>query len=219
MRIVITGANRGIGLALSQQYHQSGHEVIALCRRESEALRALGVEVHTGVDTASENCANQAREALGDRSIDVLINNAGILRNEQLGTLDFGQISEQFQVNTLGPLRISEALLPLMSAGSRLVFITSRMGSIADNTSGGRYGYRMSKCALNIAAVSLARDLTDREIAVAILHPGLVGTEMIGGQGDVTPDEAAQRLIQRISETSPELSGVFRHANGETLPW
>jgi NAD(P)-dependent dehydrogenase (short-subunit alcohol dehydrogenase family) len=93
------------------------------------------------------------------------------------------------------------------------------MGSIADNSSGGRYGYRMSKAALNMAAVSLAHDLAGRNIAVAVLHPGLVGTEMIGGHGDITPEQAAQRLMTRIEELSMATSGHFYHSSGEPLPW
>ncbi len=103
--------------------------------------------------------------------------------------------------------------------GGKIAFITSRMGSIQDNTSGGRYGYRMSKCALNAAAVSIAHDVKHRDISVAILHPGLVGTEMIGGSGNVTPDEAAAQLYDRIEALSPNNSGSFWHADGSSLPW
>jgi NAD(P)-dependent dehydrogenase (short-subunit alcohol dehydrogenase family) len=97
--------------------------------------------------------------------------------------------------------------------------ITSRMGSIADNTSGGRYGYRMSKAALNIASVSLAHDLKHLGISVGIIHPGLVGTEMIGGYGDISPDQAAESIAKRIEELNLENSGTFWHSNGEILPW
>jgi len=97
--------------------------------------------------------------------------------------------------------------------------ITSRMGSVADNSSGGRYGYRMSKAALNIAAVSIAHDLHPKGVSVAIIHPGLVGTQMIGGFGDITPDQAASRIRQRIEELSLETSGTFWHSNGDVLPW
>lgn len=216
---VITGANRGIGLALATQYTKRGNTVIALCRQTSKALNALPVEVIDNIELANDQAAEKVIEAIGNRKIDCLINNAGILRNEILGQLDFESINQQLTVNTLAPLRLTEAVLPKMASPAKIAFITSRMGSIGDNTSGGRYGYRMSKAALNAAAVSLARDLAPREISVGILHPGLVGTDMIGGIGDITPDEAATRLIARIDELNLNNSGTFYHSNGQTLPW
>ncbi len=110
-------------------------------------------------------------------------------------------------------------MLPQLKAGGNIVIITSRMRSVTKNGNGGYYGYRMSKCALNIAAVSLARDLASRNITVAILHPGLVGTEMIGGHGDITPDQAAERLVARINEATLVTSGTFWHSDGSVLPW
>jgi NAD(P)-dependent dehydrogenase (short-subunit alcohol dehydrogenase family) len=163
--------------------------------------------------------AEQVQTALQGVSIDLLINNAGILRNEVLGDIDYASIQSQFDTNALGPLRVAEALLAQINAGGKIAMMSSRMGSITDNTSGGRYGYRMSKAALNIAAVSLAHDVADRNIAVAILHPGLVGTEMIGGYGDITPDQAAERLVERIEQLNMQNSGTFYHSNGEQLPW
>jgi NAD(P)-dependent dehydrogenase (short-subunit alcohol dehydrogenase family) len=179
----------------------------------------LQVEVIEDIDVADAKSPNKVSQALSGRSIDCLINNAGILRNETLGSLDFDSIDAQWQVNALGPLRLTEALLPQMTRPSKIAFITSRMGSMRDNASGGYYGYRMSKAALNAAAVSLARDLQPRDVYVAILHPGLVGTEMIGGHGDITPEIAAERLMQRIDNLTAETSGTFLHSNGETLPW
>jgi NAD(P)-dependent dehydrogenase (short-subunit alcohol dehydrogenase family) len=131
----------------------------------------------------------------------------------------FAGILEQFEVNALGPLRITSALLDQLARGSKLAFVTSRMGSIGDNGSGGFYGYRMSKAALNMAAVSLARDLVGRGIAVAILHPGMVKTDMVGDHGQVEPDRAAAQLLERIDALTLERSGTFWHANGEILPW
>ncbi len=217
--VLITGANRGIGLALAKAYQNKGYQVTAACRRSSEALDAIGVQIIEGIDVALPDAAHWLKDALHDTHLDLLINNAGILRDEQLGQLDFTSIEQQINVNAVAPLRITEALLSKLVPGSKVAFITSRMGSIADNTSGGRYGYRMSKCALNSAAVSLAHDLSPRDISVALLHPGLVGTEMIGGHGNITPDEAASQLSQRIDELEPSNSGTFWHANGEILPW
>jgi len=148
----------------------------------------------------------------------VLVNNAGILARDSLDELDFDAIRRQFETNTLAPLRITHALLPNLGEGSKVVIITSRMGSIADNGSGGYYGYRMSKAAVNIAGVSLARDLRERGIAVLLLHPGMVATAMTGHQG-VPVAEAAGNLVARIESLGLEQSGSFHHANGEPLPW
>jgi len=158
-------------------------------------------------------------DQLEGASIDLLINNAGILRNEAFGNIDYQSIQAQFEVNALGPLKLTETLSKHLSNNAKVAMITSRMGSITDNSSGGRYGYRMSKAALNIAAVSLAHDLRSKQVAIAIIHPGLVGTDMIGGIGDVTPDEAATKIITRIEQLNIDNSGSFWHANGEQLPW
>ncbi len=125
----------------------------------------------------------------------------------------------QFEVNSLGPLRVTAALRGNLGQGSKVAIVTSRMGSIEDNTSGGRYGYRMSKAAVNMAGRSLANDLKDRGVAVAILHPGFVRTEMTGHQGLIDPPESAAGLIARIDELTLETTGGFWHANGEIIPW
>jgi NAD(P)-dependent dehydrogenase (short-subunit alcohol dehydrogenase family) len=217
--VVITGANRGIGLAFCRYYQAQGDRVYAVCRQNSKALASLGVNVIEGIDVIVASDIQKLQNALSNITIDVLINNAGILRDERLGELDFESIQLQFEVNALGPLRVTEALKDKLSSGSKIAMITSRMGSITDNTSGGRYGYRMSKAALNIASMSVARDLESKGIALAILHPGLVGTEMIGGHGDLTPEQAAARLACRIEALNLSNTGTFWHSNGETLPW
>lgn len=216
--IVITGANRGIGLELVRQ-RMMGHRIIAVCRSASAELEGLPVRVESGVDVTDETSVRALAARLADTRIDVLINNAGILTRESLDHLDFGRIRRELEVNALGPLAVSAALLPLMAHGSKIAFVTSRMGSIADNTSGGMYGYRMSKAALNMAAVSLAHDLRSRAIAVALLHPGFVRTDMTNGRGDVDPAEAARKLWARIDALTIETTGSFWHANGEPLPW
>jgi len=217
--VVITGANRGIGLSFCKFYEQLGNTVYALCRKSSDELSSLGVNVIEGIEVGNGEVMDVIRQALQDVDVDILINNAGILRDEKLGELDFPQIGQQFAVNALGPLRVVEALLDNLTEGAKIGLVTSRMGSIEDNTSGGRYGYRMSKVALNIAGVSLAHDLKSQGVSVGIYHPGLVATEMIGGHGDITPDEAAIRLIQRIEELNLKNSGTFWHSSGDTLPW
>jgi NAD(P)-dependent dehydrogenase (short-subunit alcohol dehydrogenase family) len=216
---VITGANRGIGLELCTQLSARGERVIALCRQSSPALDALGVRVETGIDVSDDGVVEILRERLSDTTVDVLINNAGILRHESLDDLDFDRMRRQFEINSLGPLRVTLALTPLLAEGAKVAIITSRMGSIGDNTSGGRYGYRMSKAAVNVAGVSLAHDLKARRVAVVILHPGFVRTDMTGHNGLIDPPESAAGLIARIDAITLESSGSFLHMNGERLPW
>jgi NAD(P)-dependent dehydrogenase (short-subunit alcohol dehydrogenase family) len=216
---LITGANRGIGLELTRLLKARGEHVIAVCRVASPELKSLGVQIEEAVDVAD----NAALLALGQRlkgqKLDTLIANAGILRSEDLGNLDYDSIEAQWQTNALGPLRTVEALLPTLQQGSKIALITSRMGSIGDNGSGGYYGYRMSKAALNAAGMSLARDLQGKGIAVITLHPGFVRTEMTGSHGRLDPAEAAKLLIARIDALTLKSTGKFLHANGEELPW
>lgn len=217
--VVITGASRGIGLSFARLYKARGYNVYASCRNASAALKALGVTIVDGVDVTQESGIERLIEGLRGISIDLLINNAGILADEVLGSIDKDSIRRQFETNALAPLAVTEALMDQLSSNAKLALITSRMGSVTDNSSGGRYGYRMSKAALNIAGMSLSHDLKRRGVAVAILHPGLVGTEMIGGYGDITPDQAAERLAQRIEELNLDNTGTFWHSNGDILPW
>jgi NAD(P)-dependent dehydrogenase (short-subunit alcohol dehydrogenase family) len=217
--ICITGANRGIGLELARQYTDRGDSVIAGCRGPSETLADLGVEVVEGVDVTDDGGVARLADAIGGRSLDVLINNSGILSSESLDDLDFDRMRRQFEVNSLGPLRVTAALRGNLGRGSKVAIVTSRMGSIEDNTSGSRYGYRMSKAAVNMAGRSLAHDLASDGVAVVILHPGFVRTEMTGNQGLVDPPESAAGLMARIDELTLDSSGSFLHANGEALPW
>ncbi len=215
---LVTGANRGIGLELSGQLKHRGVHVVAACRKASAQLRDLGVEVVEGVDVSDDGVGAALTRAVGARRIDLLINNAGVLTSESLADLDIDRIRRQFEINSLGPLRVTHALLSNLASGSKVAIVTSRMGSIDDNTSGSRYGYRMSKAAVNMAGVSLAHDLRGRGIAVALLHPGLVATAMTGHHG-IEPGEAATGLLARIDELTLETSGTFWHQNGDILPW
>jgi len=217
--VLVTGANRGIGLEMCRQLVERGDRVIAACRSSSGQLEALGVRIEEGVDVSSEESVASLVRRLEGMPIDVLINNAGILTRESLEAMDFASIRLQFEVNALGPLRVTHALLPRMGAGAKVAIVTSRMGSIEDNTSGGRYGYRMSKVAVNMAGVSLARDLSERGIAVALLHPGYVRTDMTHHNGLIDAPEAAAGLLARVDELSMATTGTFWHANGERLPW
>ena len=217
---IVTGSNRCIGLALTQRLLGRGDQVLAACRKPSPELLGLGVEVVSGVDVATDGGVAALSDAVGEREVALLINNAGILVwGDGLGKLNLDGMRRQFEVNTLGPLRCTDALRPRLVQGAKVAFITSRMGSIEDNSSGGAYGYRASKAALNIVAKSLAIDLKPAGVAVAILHPGMVKTDMVGPHGQVEPAEAARGLLARIDELTLDTSGGFWHANGEPLPW
>lgn len=216
---LVTGANRGIGLAICTQLHDRGDQVVAVCRTPSPELSALGVEIIDGIDVSDNTSIQTLPARIDNRPIDVLVNNAGRLRRDGLSQPDDDEVLAQFVVNAMGPLRVTRALLPLLSSGSKIAHITSRMGSVADNTSGGMYGYRMSKAALNAAAKSMTVDLGPKGIMVAVLHPGFVRTGMTGGNGLVDAPESAAGLIARIDGLTMENSGTFWHMNGEVLPW
>ncbi len=219
MHTVVNGANRGIGLEICRQSLAREHRVTALCRSPSTELRSLAAvgpsvcEVIEGVDVTLE------LELDGVTAIDWLILNAGIWRTESLEDLNFETIREQFEVNSLGPLRLFAALSDQLRAGSKVGLMTSQMGSMGDNSSGGRYGYRMSKAALNAAGVSLAQDLREREIAVAVLHPGYVATDMTNHRGTITPAQSVCGLFAVMDALTLEDSGGFWNFRGERLPW
>lgn len=217
---LITGANRGIGLEYCRQIQAQGNQVIAVCRKPSEELLQLGVTVKADVDLTNPDAVKQLAQDLQGETLDVLINNAGILERVDLDTLDVDSIRRQFEVNAIAPLRFTQALLANLKSGSKIILMTSRMGSIDDNTSGGSYGYRMSKVALSMAGKSLAIDLKPRGIAVGILHPGLVKTRMINFREDgISPAVAVEGLLARIEALNLDNTGTFWHANGEILPW
>ena len=216
--VLITGCNRGIGLELARQYHARGDTVIAVCRRADDELRALGIRIVEGIDVADGASIGRLKADIGDAPLNILINNAGILRRDSFGALDYDELREQYDVNTLGPLRVTEALVDNLREGSKVGIVTSRVGSIADNSSGGNWGYRASKAAVNMVGTNLMHELRPRGIAVALLHPGLVATDMTGGHG-IRPADAARGLIARVDELSLENSGSFWHAEGYELPW
>jgi NAD(P)-dependent dehydrogenase (short-subunit alcohol dehydrogenase family) len=146
-----------------------------------------------------------------------------VLGLDTLGEIDYDDMRRQFEINTIGPLRIAEACLPLMDAGAKLGIVTSRVGSLGDNSSGGMYAYRVSKAAANMVALNLHHDLSKRGIAVVALHPGMVATDLTkdypGTYNYIQPEDAARGLIARMDELTLESSGQFRHANGDALIW
>ena len=216
--ILISGANRGIGLEMTRQYAERGDEVIAACRVSSADLDKLGVQVIDGIDVSSDDSVARLADAVKGKKIDRLVNNAGILERTSLEQLDYDAMERQFRVNAIAPLRLTAALRDNLEEGSKVFIITSRMGSIDDNDSGGSYGYRMSKAAVNMAGKSLSVDLKDAGIAVFLLHPGWVSTEMTGGTG-IPVEESAKGLIERMDTLDINQTGSFWHQEGYELPW
>ena len=218
-RVLITGTNQGIGLEMAKQYAARGDEVLATCRGGSDALRAIGCEIIENVDVADDTSVGALAQTIGGRPLDMLINNAGILTSESFDNLDYGRMRAQYEVNTLGPLRVTRALNENLSAGAKVGIVTSRVGSMDDNSSGGNYGYRMSKAAANMAGVNLSHDLRPRGVAVALLHPGYVRTNMTGGNGMTDAAPAAAGLMGRMDALTMDTTGTFWHAEGYELPW
>jgi NAD(P)-dependent dehydrogenase (short-subunit alcohol dehydrogenase family) len=216
--VLITGSNRGIGLELCRQFRERGETVLAACRRSSPELDRLDVRVLPGVDVAAGGSVEALAAELTDTHLDVLVHNAGMMTREGLEDLDLDAARAQFETNTLGPLRVTRALLPSLGRGTKVAIVTSLMGSMGDNGSGGYYGYRLSKAAVNMVGVNLARDLERRGILVVHLHPGMVATDMTGDRG-VPVAESVQGLIARIDALGPGDSGTFWHARGDRLPW
>ena len=217
---LVTGANRGIGLEYCRQLKARGDDLVAVCRQTSDELKCLGVRVEAGLELSDSQAIDDLVQRLDGLPLDGVILNAGILQSMGLMDLDPFGIRRQFEVNALAPLLLARALVDQMPSGAKLVLMTSRMGSIDDNSSGGSYGYRMSKVALNMAGKSLAIDLEPRGISVAILHPGLVRTRMIRfNPSGIPPEQSVKGLLARIDGLTMATSGSFWHANGELLPW
>lgn len=227
-RVLITGASRGIGLALTRGCRARGDEVIAICRSASAELEKTGARVVSGVDVADPSEMRRVSEALSGQTLDLLVHNAGIYASTALGMLDAESIRAEFEINALSPLLWTEALRTNLQQGSRVVLITSRAGSIAGNVEGGGYGYRMSKAALNMAGVGLARDLSRQGVAVLMLSPGTVLTDMVREafeRAQIPPgsipsaEDVAPQLLSRMDELSLENTGRFLGREGEIIPW
>ena len=229
MRWVITGANRGIGLELSCQLVSRGEQVEAGAREPlaSKELAALALRsegrlrVHP-CDVASDASVVAFADALGDAPIDVLVNNAGVYgKMESLEALDLDDVRRTFEVNALGPIRVTRALIArvLSSVGRRVVHITSGMGSIADNGSGGAYGYRMSKAALNMANKSMSIDYGDRGVIAVVMNPGWVKTDMGGAAAPLSVEESVRLMLARIDALTTNDNGAFLNYRGGTFPY
>ncbi len=229
--VLVTGASRGIGLEYARQWSAAGHCVFALARDPagSSGLVELA-EAHpeevvpVRCDVTDEKSVHAARAAVEDSAdhLDVVINNAGARgSSSSIDEVDPDSVGQLMATNAVGPLRVSRAFLPLLRAGHepRLIHMTSLMGSIEDNRSGGSYPYRMSKAALNMASRSMAVDLRDERILSVVLHPGWVRTDMGGPGARVPVEEAVAQLIQTIETLTLDRSGGFYDRRGDPLPW
>ena len=224
--VLVTGASRGLGIEFARSWLARGAHVIATARNLSTAEELQGLAKENPgqlrllqLDVKEERSIEALADALGNTSIDLLINNAGVLHVETITNMDFVRILEQFQVNALGTLQVTHSLLGNLASGSRVVNITSRMGSLDDNTSGGYYGYRMSYAAQNMATRSLAVDCKSRGVTVVAMHPGMVQTDMTRGFGMLTPAESVAGMNEVIASLSMDQTGLFLHYQGTTLPW
>ncbi len=227
--VLITGANRGIGLEFVRQYAKDGHEVSACCRKPeaSQELQSLATsfpQVHIfGLEVTNYDQVTELGEKLREKAVDVLINNAGVYGGDKqrFGETDHKLWLETFQTNTLAPLKMAETFLPHLLAGEKKVIatITSKMGSITDNTSGGVYLYRSSKTAVNCVHKSMAIDLKDRGVIVLSIHPGWVVTDMGGPHALLTTVDSVQNMRKVIEESSLGDSGNFLNYDGEAISW
>jgi len=223
--VLVVGADRGIAHAISRQLHERGDTVLAACLVGNEDLAGLGVTVLGGVDVTSQPSidALAARLAGDGVKLDAVFHVAGVLGLDELGAIDYEDVRRQLEINTIGPLRTIEAIRDLLHSGSKVGILTSRVGSLSDNSSGGMYAYRISKAAANMVALNLHHDLARRGISVLALHPGMVATDLTrdypGTFDYITPDTAAAGLIADLDALTPETSGRFQHSNGTFLPW
>lgn len=228
--ILVTGANRGIGLELVRQHVQAGWRVYACCRKPEQApdLNALAQQHKFSLSLHPLDVTNAAQRAalaqsMEDAPIDVLFNNAGTYgpKVQEYGLTDDQQWIETFRVNVIAPLKLMEALTDNVASSRRKLMIgmTSKMGSITDNSSGGGYAYRSSKAALNAVLKSAAVDLKSRGITVLTLHPGWVKTAMGGSGAPTSVEDCVQNLRRIIESARPEQSGKFFQADGSEVPW
>jgi len=223
---LITGANRGIGLEFVRQYAANGWSVIATCRRPTQAEELKGcagsIEVHP-LDVTDFAQIESLASSLKGKSIDLLINNAGVYgpRSLPYDKVDYGAWAEVMRTNAMAPLKVSTAFAGHVAKSSKklIVAISSKMGSIADNSSGGSYIYRSSKAALNSVMRSLAIDLREKGVTVVVIHPGWVRTDMGGADALIDPLESVAGMCELIGTLKKDLSGRFFAFDKSEVPW
>lgn len=222
--ILITGANRGIGLELARQYASDGDTVLACCRNPSDAsvLEAFDNVEAFQLDVTDDSSVKALKAALGDRAIDILINNAGInLEPQSFEEMDTGKWEETFRVNSIGPFRVTQALIKNVKRGKdkKLVTISSNMGSIGNTSYGGSIAYSSSKAAVNMVTRIMANRFRGDGIIAVPLHPEWVRTDMGGPHARISVEESASGLRKVIDGLTLETSGRFFQYDGEELPW
>jgi len=224
--VLVTGANRGLGLELARQYASAGWRVHAACREPAaaEPLRALGggVAVHR-LDVTAPDQVQALATALAGEAIDLLINNAGAAASEHtsLGDMNYAAWEDLIRVNVMGPFRVAEAFAAHVARSERrvMLFLSSRAGSITDNLSGGRYIYRSSKAALNAVVKSLAIDLQAKRVICAAVHPGWVRTDMGGAGAPIEASASVAALRALVDRLEPHHNGRFLNYDGQELRW
>ena len=227
--ILITGANRGIGLTFAEQFAADGWQVLACCRNpggagqlQHLADRFPAVEVHT-LDVTNYEQMETLGDQLVNRPIDILLSNAGIYGSKgvNFGDVDAMEWRQVLEVNTIAPLMLVQTFVEQVAASQQklVAVISSKVGSIADNSSGGSYVYRSSKTAVNQVVKSLSIDLASRDISVISLHPGWVQTDMGGPNAEISLDESVSGLKNILQSAGLAQSGQFIEFNGESIPW
>ena len=221
--VLITGANRGLGLEFARQYKEAGWRVIGTARKPEEAqeLKALGAQVMQ-LDVASQQSVDELAAALGDEPIDLLINNAGIFpRVGKITEIDFDDYSRTLAVNTVGPVRVTRALLPNLRRGQlkMIAGLSSNLGSIAENERGNFYGYRESKAGLNMFTKTLAAELGPEGFICIVLTPGWVQTDMGGPNAPLAPADSIAGMKAVLDRLTPADNGTFWSYDGRQMPW
>ena len=220
--VVVTGANRGIGLELVKQLLDSGYRVYATHRNEMGGLSGINdqnLSIHqmdvrdpAGIDNLSNSIEGK---------IDLLINNAGVAdgRWQSISEIDMQHALEVIEINSIAPVLITQKLLNQMSDDSTIVMMSSLMGSISDCMSGRSYAYRASKTALNMFSIAMKKELLEAGISILILHPGWVATDMGGPNATVSPEQSVSGMIERIDEHNLSMSGRYVQYDGTPIEW
>lgn len=218
--ILITGANKGIGLELVKKHMKRGDKVYALCRTPSDELTQSGAQVISNINFLKDDFELLLSKQIENVRLDRVIANAGIWKVDTFESFRMESIRQHFEVNTLAPLRLIKCLEKQLKTGSKIILISTRVASLMDNSSGNEFGYRMSKTALNMAGVNLAHALKAREITVFMLHPGFVKTDLTKGDGLIDASVSAENIVNLSDELRLKNSGSFWHAiEKKQLPW